>query len=106
MRPEQGELHSKLHFGVENTNSCFEMLREKLHFDCISHTVIMIIDYTFVCLMYVPSLKRINCFLLMHLFCQPFFQNNSMIIFLVFCAIQQGHVMVVQLLHTQIFKLL
>ena len=56
--------------------------------------------------MYVPSLKRINYFLLMHLFCQPFFQNNSMIIFLVFCAIQEGHVMVVQLLHTQIFKLL
>ena len=42
----------------------------------------------------------------MHLFCQPFFQNDSMIIFLVFCAIQQGHVMTVQLLRTQIFKLL
>ena len=42
----------------------------------------------------------------MHLFCQPFFQNNSMITFLVFCAIQQSHVMILQLLHAQIFKLL
>lgn len=42
----------------------------------------------------------------MHLFCQPFFQDNSMIVFLVFCAIQQGYVMILQLLHTQIFKLL
>ena len=66
----------------------------------------MITDYTFVFPIYVSSLKHINCCLLRHLFCQPFFQDNSMIVFLVFCAIQQGHVMILQLLHTQIFKLL
>lgn len=44
--------------------------------------------------------------LLVYMFFQPLFQNHSMIAFLTFRTIQKGHVVILQLLHTQIFKLL